>query len=206
VDVFFWVILAWVAINIIAKAVKAAREQAGEQPPRPPAARPQRFQSQRRVVEYPEPGPSAPTAAQRFELSEVLKQIERVKRAEEIRRAGEAARGGRDLSRIRATLSPTRQEVEDRQTLETPGDTGEDQDDEIVKLVEQRRREVEEREGEISDADYASFEQKAREEAAAKAPHERVRARYTAAQLRSAFIWQEILGPPVSMRDRGFPA
>ena len=201
-NVFFWVALAWVAINIIAKAVKAAKEQEGAQPPRPPgAARPQ---AKRRAVEYPEPRSGAPTAAQRFELSEVLKQIERVKRAEEVRRAGEAVRGGRELSRIRVSMSPARQEVEDRQTLETQGDTAEDQDDDIVKLVEQRRREVEAREGEISDAEYAAFEQGAKQEAAAKAPHERVRARYTAAQLRSAFIWQQILGPPVSLRDRGY--
>jgi hypothetical protein len=205
-DVFFWVALAWVAINIIAKAVKAAKEKEAERSPHPPTPPAQRLQAQRRVVEYPEPQAGGPASARRFELTEVLRQIERVKRAEEIRRAGEAARGGQELSRIRVSLPPSRQEVEDRQTLETQGDTGEDQDDEIVNLVEQRRREVEAREGEISDAEYASFEQKARQETAARAPHERVRARYTAAQLRSAFIWQEILGPPVSMRDRGFPA
>jgi len=198
-DVLFWVALAWVALNIIAKAIKAAQEKEGGHPPRPQAPRPQR-----RVVEYPEPQARGPTGAQRLELTDVLEQIERLKRAEAIRRAGEAVRGGRTLASGRGLVLPAAQEVEDRQTLEVQG-SAEDQDDEVVKLVEQRWREVEAREGEISDTDYASFEEKAREETAAKAPHERMRARYSAAQLRSAFIWKEILGPPVSMKDKGFP-
>jgi hypothetical protein len=104
---------------------------------------------------------------------------------------------------------PSAQEVENRETLEGEGDSpapaAEDQDDEAIRLVEQRRREVEAREGEISDAEYAAFEQKARQDTAAVAPHDRKRSRYTAQQLRAAFIWLEILGPPVALRERGFP-
>jgi len=205
---FFWIAVAWVVINVIVRIMKqnAARERGASGRAGPPESdKPQRLQPPRRVVEYPEPRATGEADSRRLVLSDVLKQIERLKRAEEIRRTGEAVRGGRTLASGRGLVLPSAQEVEDRQTLEAPGDTTEDQDDDIVRLVEQRRREVEAREGEISDADYAAFEQRAKQDAAAVAPHERKRSRYTAQQLRAAFIWLEILGPPVALRERGFP-
>jgi len=209
---FFWIAVAWVVLNVIIRIMKqnAARERDASGRARPPERdKPQRLQPPRRVVEYPEPRATGEADSRRLVLSDVLKQIERLKRAEEIRRTGEAVRGGRTLASGRGLVLPSAQEVENRETLEGEGDSpapaAEDQDDDAIRLVEQRRREVEAREGVISDADYAAFEQKARQDTAAVAPHERKRSRYTAQQLRAAFIWLEILGPPVALREKGFP-
>jgi hypothetical protein len=74
-----------------------------------------------------------------------------------------------------------------------------DQDSGAEDLVRRRIAAAEVRSGAITRADHKRFDARIRQE---PADHTAVRRRYTPAQLRDAVVWREILGPPVSERDR----
>jgi hypothetical protein len=73
-----------------------------------------------------------------------------------------------------------------------------DQDTGAEELVRRRIDAARSRDRALSKADHKAFDTKIRQEVA---DHTAVR-RYTPAQLRDAIVWREILGPPVSERDR----
>jgi hypothetical protein len=73
----------------------------------------------------------------------------------------------------------------------------EDLDDEAERVVEQRRAVAEANLRPLSEADHQVFDERIRQDAADKTA---VRS-YTLKQLRDAVVWQEILGPPVSLRE-----
>jgi hypothetical protein len=69
-----------------------------------------------------------------------------------------------------------------------------------AEAIERRRLEaVEARSQALTDADHAAFEARLQSQAAAPAAALSIR-RLTARQLRDAFIWNEVLGPPVGLR------
>jgi hypothetical protein len=73
-----------------------------------------------------------------------------------------------------------------------------DQDDEAEKIVARRIRAAAARDTAQSPVDHAAFDERIRQQ---PADHTAVRG-YTAQQLRDAMVWREILGPPVSLRDK----
>jgi len=199
----FWIVVAWVVINVIARAVKAAQSGVPGQRPQPGG----RSRQARRVVESP--GSLGPPGreARRLELAEALKEIEKVKRRAETWREGVAPQRAQ-VKRIESPTSglPSALEVEDRESLEVAGVEAaaapEDQDEQAERLVAQRLKEVEARNRELTDSEYTEFERKIRQEGSQPATvRESPKPRYSAQQLRDAFVWREILGPPVGLRD-----
>jgi hypothetical protein len=92
------------------------------------------------------------------------------------------------------------------QSLEPASAEGErgvlDQDDEAERIEQQRIAAAEANQRPLTDADHEAFERRIRQEPADKTATRG----YTAAQLRQAIVWREILGPPVSLRgDRDGP-
>jgi len=73
-----------------------------------------------------------------------------------------------------------------------------DQDTEAEATVQRRIEAARARDRALGKADHRAFDAKIRQEVA---DHTAVR-RYTPAQLRDAVVWREILGPPVSERER----
>jgi hypothetical protein len=70
-----------------------------------------------------------------------------------------------------------------------------DQDEGIEAVVARRLREAEARNRPLSAADHVAFDKIVRQgDLTAAAPR-----RYPTGQLRQAFIWREILGPPKSL-------
>jgi hypothetical protein len=196
---FFWILVAWVVINAVVRAVKTARQNAAPATGAGPGARPR---PRGRPVENPEPRVAAgETVTPRRELADVIQQIEALRRRAEVRSGKVAPVGGRPLVAGKRAQLPSA----DAETLEAEADETSDQDAEAERLVQQRIREAEAQGGEITDEDYAKFEQKVRQDAAApKAAHERRRSAYTPQQLRDAFVWREILGPPAALREQEF--
>ena len=87
-------------------------------------------------------------------------------------------------------------EPEEAASLEAPVDREAE-----AEAIERRRLEaVAARSQELTDADHAAFEARIREEDAAARARTTAR-RLTAGQLREAFVWNEILGPPVALRE-----
>jgi hypothetical protein len=73
-----------------------------------------------------------------------------------------------------------------------------DQDDEIEQVIARRTSAAAARGGSHTRADHQAFDQRIRQE---PADHTATRP-LTPQQLRDAVIWREVLGPPVSERDR----
>jgi hypothetical protein len=70
-----------------------------------------------------------------------------------------------------------------------------------AEAIERRRLQaVAARNQELTDADHAAFEARIREEDAA-ARARTVARRLTPRQLREAFVWNEILGAPMALRE-----
>jgi hypothetical protein len=106
---------------------------------------------------------------------------------------------------------PDAEDIEERDSLEVPARVVSletevrrperviyDQDTGAEALVRRRIAAAEARSGALTRADHKVFDERIRQQ---PAEHTAVR-RYTAAQLRDAMVWREILGPPVSERDR----
>jgi hypothetical protein len=71
-----------------------------------------------------------------------------------------------------------------------------DQDDEAEQVIARRRAAAEANAAPITEAEYAAFESRIRQEPADKTATRG----YTLRQLRNAVVWREILAPPVSLR------
>jgi len=82
-----------------------------------------------------------------------------------------------------------------------PAEAAQDYDDQAEKIIRQRRREVAARNQALAGENDAAFEAEAYHDAAAKvssSPHASADA---VRRLRDLVAWQEILGPPVALRD-----
>jgi hypothetical protein len=115
------------------------------------------------------------------------------------------------VPRLPVPRLPDAEEVEERDSLEVPARVVSletevsrparvifDQDTGAEELVRRRIAAGEARSGALTKADHKAFDARIRQQ---PADHTAVR-RYTPAQLRDAIVWREILGPPVSERDR----
>jgi hypothetical protein len=167
-----------------------------------------------------------PTQQEGFSLERVLRQIEEVKRQAEERerqatlprprpqpaasrqRPSRIEQGG-PLGRHSRSQLPGAEEVEERDTLEGGSleveeqienldsrvRTRVDQDDQVEAIIQRRKAQAEARNRAHRNADHKAFDQRIRE----PAPAEKVERRYTAAAMRDAFVWREILGPPKAL-------
>jgi hypothetical protein len=137
-------------------------------------------------------------------LEQLLRELER-----NLEQAGAAQ--GRPTARLPVPPLPDAEDIEERDSLEVPARVVSletevrrperviyDQDTGAEALVRRRIAAAEARSGALTRADHKVFDQRIRQQ---PAEHTAVR-RYTAAQLRDAMVWREILGPPVSERDR----
>lgn len=176
--------------------VKQARQ--GEARPLPP----------RRI----EPKPAAPREGRMGAVARG--KVEERPRALPMGRLAQAPQTERGpLGRHSATQLPSAEDIEERTSLEDqgslegPGRLGStdlsrsrlravvDQDEAAEAVVQRRIREVEARNRPLNAADHAVFDQTIRQ---GDAPDAAAR-RYPTDQLRQAFIWREILGPPKSL-------
>jgi hypothetical protein len=127
----------------------------------------------------------------------------------------------RNLEQVAAQTEPPRrpvpplpddEDIEERESLEEPERVVSletevhrparvqfDQDSGAEDLVRRRTAAAAARDGPITRADHKRFDARIRQQ---PADHTAVRRGYTPAQLRNAVVWREILGPPVSERDR----
>jgi hypothetical protein len=187
----------WLLFNLLGRA-------RGDGRPRP-----------RTAQNPPRPRPSAqvdrnapagdPTQQEGSRLERMLRELERS--LEEVAAQNEPAR------RPPVPPLPDDEDVEERESLEEPervvsletevhrpARVRYDQDSGAEELVRRRIAAAEARSGAITRADHKRFDARIRQE---PADHTAVRRGYTPAQLRDAVVWREILGPPVSERDRG---
>ena len=163
----------------------------------------------RRGPQAPMPRAPRPDASQREgeQLEEMLRQLQG--------RLGQAGGGAGAGARAKTTIvikrpapapGPVRQrpkparpraaEPVEGASLEVPVD----REAEAEAIGRRRLEAVAARNEELTDADHAAFEARIREEDAA--PWARtVASRLTPRQLREAFVWNEILGPPVALRE-----
>jgi hypothetical protein len=166
-----------------------------------------------------------PSQEEGFSLEKILRQIEEVKRQAEEREREASRPRAKQLPRARARPSrnaelgpmgrhsrsnlPAAEEVEERDSLE--GSTLEveervenldnrvrarvDQDDEAEAVIQRRLAQAAARNREHRNADHKAFDKQIRE----PAPAQRAECRFSAASMRDAFVWREILGPPKSL-------
>jgi len=187
----------WLLFNLLGRARGGAR-------PRPRAA-----QNLPRPRPSPQPGrnapPGDPTQQEGGRLERMLRELERS--LEEVAAQSEPGQ------RPPVPPLPDDEDVEERESLEEPERVVSletevhrpprvryDQDSGAEDLVRRRIAAAEARSGSITRADHKRFDARIRQE---PADHTAVRRSYTPAQLRDAVVWREILGPPVSERDRG---
>jgi hypothetical protein len=200
--------LMWVVINALRKGGSRPTGGSAKPPSIPPAG--SRLPASTRPGAAPTrlPGQaSSPDATQRegSQLEQLLRELGRT-----LDQAGQQGK-----KRTVRTLPPTRAQLpgqpakraeplvpaSEGQSLELDASEHdravEDLDDEAERVVEQRRAAAEANLRPLSEADHRVFDERIREEPAAKTA---TRA-YTLKQLREAIIWREVLGPPVSLRE-----
>ena len=191
--------LLWLLFNLLGMGKGRARTSQGGVQPRP----------------TPRPGGAAdPTQQEGSRLERLLRELERnLEQAAGTQPAGE--------SRLPSLQRPARprlpaplaeeEDVEERDSLEEPARVVSleteiereqrplyDQDSEAEAIVRRRIDAARARDRALSKADHKAFDARIRQE---PADHTAVR-RYTPEQLRDAVVWREILGPPVSERER----
>jgi len=185
----------WLLFNLLGRA-------RGDSQPRP-SPRPQ----------VPLPGPQPPTARHQSPKDATQREGSRLEQLlRELERNLEQAAGGqqRTPANLPVPPLPDDEDVEERGSLEQPERVVSletavtrtpraeyDQDSGAEELVRRRIAAAEARSGPLRKADHKAFDSRIRQE---PADHTAVR-RYSPAQLRSAIVWREILGPPVSERD-----
>jgi hypothetical protein len=159
----------------------------------------------RRGPQAPMPQPPGPDASQREgeRLEELLRQLQG-----RLEQTGATTRGkttivvkrpGPVAEPVRQRPKPARSKATDSTeaaSLEAPVDREAE-----AGAIERRRLEsVAARNRELTDADHAAFEARIREEDAASRAATAAR-RLRPRQLREAFVWNEILGPPKALRE-----
>jgi hypothetical protein len=148
-----------------------------------------------------------PTQQEGSRLERMLRELER--NLEQVAAQNEPPR----RPPVPAPPLPDDEDVEERESLEEPervvsletevnrpARARYDQDSGAEELVRRRIAAAEARGGAITRADHKRFDARIRQE---PADHTAVHRRYTPQQLRNAVVWRELLGPPVSERDRG---
>jgi hypothetical protein len=167
----------------------------------------------RRGAPPPMPGPQRPDASQREgeQLEEMLRQLQgRLGQARGEAGTGTATRGNTTIvvKRPAPVPGPVRPRTPARPRPAGPTEAPEgaslevpvDREAEAEALERHRLEAVAARNRELTDADHAAFEARMRQEDAA--PRARTAARrLTPRQLREAFVWNEILGPPMGLRE-----
>jgi hypothetical protein len=192
--IIFAVVYAIVAI--LGKVKEASRKSgAGSPPPQP---RPQRPRTER-PVSYPPPGNTQAEATKLEELLRVLGEA-----------AGVPTTEG-TIGRPARTPLPSAEDVEERESLEReeevlnleteirrPSRREVDHDEEAEAIVQRRIRAAAERDRSLNRADHKVFDSRIRPEV----PDNTRVAKPRRPSLRDAMVWREILGPPISLRDR----
>ena len=162
----------------------------------------------RRGPQAPMPRPPRPDASQREgeRLEELLRGLQG-----RLEQAGAGTRGKTTIviKRPAPVSGPARQrpkparprpaeaaEPSEGASLEAPVD----REAEAEALERRRLEAVAARNEELTDADHAAFEARIREEDAAARTRTTAR-RLTPGQLREAFVWSEILGAPVALKE-----
>lgn len=130
-----------------------------------------------------------PTQREGQQLDQMLRQLETRLSQQQARRAGQTP--AKPAPRARPRIA----DAGEAASLEAPVD----REAEAEALERKRLAEVAARDDALTDADHAAFEARVRAQdaAAAKAPIHRLAAR----QLRDAFVWSEILAPPIGLRQ-----
>ncbi len=187
--------VVWLVFSLLGRARGGSGSRPGPTPgPQPrPQAPPGRGSS-----------PAGATQREGSRLERLLRELER-----NLEQAGAAQ--GRPTARLPVPPLPDAEDIEERESLEVPARVVSletevrrperviyDQDSGAEALVRRRIAAAEARSGAITKADHKAFDARVRQQ---PADHTAVR-RYTPAQLRDAMVWREILGPPVSERDR----
>ena len=190
--------VVWLLFNLLG---------AGKRPPR----------AERKVPAQPGPPPAGtadPTQQEGTRLEQLLRELER--NMEGV--AGAPSTGGSRLpSPKRAPAPPLppssgeEEDVEERGSLEQPervislenevhrpARARYAHDEEAQEVARRRVERARSRDQALSKVDHAAFDARIRRE---PTDHTEVR-RYTPTELRNAIVWREILGPPVSERDR----
>ena len=183
--------VVWLLFNLLGRG----RSESRPRPRSTPGAAPPRTYSTR-AGSVPEPDA---TQLEGSRLERLLRELER--------NLGEA--GGTPV-RLPSPPLPDDEDVEERQSLEQPERVVSletevrrperveyDQDTGAEELVRRRIAAAEARSGPRKRADHVAFDARIRQQ---PADHTAVR-RFTQKQLRDAFVWREILGPPVSQRE-----
>ena len=187
---------AWLLFSLLGRA-------RGDGRPRPRTA-----QNLPRPRPTPQVGRNAPTGdptqQEGSRLERMLRELER--NLEQVAAQSEPPR------RPPVPPLPDDEDIEERESLEEPervvsletevnrpARVRYDQDSGAEELVRRRTAAAEARDGPITRADHKRFDARIRQE---PADHTAVQRRYTPEQLRHAVVWREILGPPVSERDR----
>jgi hypothetical protein len=192
--------IVWLLFNLIGQGRGKARPSPRGSPPGPtPQPRPT--------------GAADPTQQEGSRLERLLRELERNLEGVADGRTGGSSRlpAPRLPTATRVPESTEEEDVEERDSLEEPErvvsletdvrrrERAEyDQDTEAEAIVQRRIEAARTRDRALGKADHKAFDAKIRQEAA---DHTAVR-RYTPAQLRDAVVWREILGPPVSERER----
>jgi hypothetical protein len=140
-----------------------------------------------------------PTRREGFRLESLLKELART-----------LDQSSGPLGRAPDVRLPSAEESEEGTSLETPVEVESrdvpmvrkerlpvDQDDEAEQIAARRIAAAEARSGPLTKADHFTFDQRIRQE---PADHTGTTG-FTAAKLRQAVVWKEILGPPLGLRD-----
>jgi hypothetical protein len=191
--IIFAVVYAIVAI--LGKVKEASRKGGTVSPP--PQPRPQRPR-----LEPVSSRPPGDTRAEATRLEDLLRALGEA--------AGVPPTGG-TMGRPARIPLPGAEEVEERESLEReeevlnleteirrPSRREVDHDEEAEAIVQRRIRAAAERDRELNRASHKAFDSRIRQEVP---DHTRV-AKRKRPSLRDAMVWREILGPPVSLRDR----
>ena len=197
--------VVYFVLNLVQRAKRAAgkREDASTAPPRQSAPR------QRSRVSVTAAGRTDPTQATAQRLERFLRHMQGLQEVEEepkpvpaMARAPATKLPQKDrgpMGRQSRVSLPSAKEVEERTSLEAQGERQPfDHDESAEAVVKRRIEEVEKRDYETAAEGHSAFDQRIKSEAADQT---RVVPRFTMQQMRDAFVWREILGPPVGMRD-----
>nr|MBA3343913.1 hypothetical protein [Gemmatimonadales bacterium] len=192
---FDWLLVLgflWFMFNLLGRKRDA--------PPRPDSRPPEPGRPPAPIVFRPAGTVASGDATQRegSRLEQFLRQMEQA-----------ANQPAGPLGRPAGAPLPGAEEVEQRESLEEdpavvsletevlrPARRLVDHDDEAAAVAARRLASARKRDGELTRADHHLFDSRIRQE---PADHTAVR-RYSAQQMRDAFVWREILGPPVSER------
>lgn len=203
-DGFGWIVLAFVAINVIRAIAKGSAEAGkAEPPPAPPRPRP-RLSLPKGPPSAPRKQPNSAPARQRplTEREQWGQVLEQITRAQQGRPGSTSGRQSVPIAGEEEWEEGESLEVgAEVVSLEVAPQRGEralvDYDDQAEALVQKRIKSAQARDSAISRADHKAFDQRIRTPAEQTPVH----ALPTVDELRKAFVWSEVLGLPVSLRE-----